>query len=305
MFWSNISTMRDLPLNALRAFAAVYDSGGVRPAARLLEVTHSSVSRHLRELEAWLGVELLDKRGGKRLLTFTPAGNALGQAALAGLRDLEAAVGSLREQRGANAVTIETTPSFAARWLLPRLPDLQAAHPRIEVSILVDQKLSSLAGGAVDFAIRMGPGPWKDLACEVLMDDALYPVVGRALWEERKSPLTAGDLRSVPLIHDRDPQAAWQLWQEAYPLKGLKLRAGPRFTSSDLVQRAAGQNQGIALARDRLARDEVASGALVRPFGDRQIEIPNAYWIVRALTAPERVAVTTVIGWLKAEALRA
>ncbi|WP_282607939.1 LysR substrate-binding domain-containing protein [Pelagibius sp. Alg239-R121] len=293
--------MKNLPLNALRAFAAVYDSGGVRPAARLLEVTHSSVSRHLRELEAWLGVELFEKREGHRLLIFSPAGEALGRASLSSLRALESAVESLREQRRGNSITIETTPSFAARWLLPRLPALEEAHPWIEVSIVIEQKLTDQATGTSDFSIRMGRGPWRDLVCEALMDDALYPVVGRNLWEEKRRKLSNNDLTGIRAIHDRDPQAAWQSWQKRYPLKGLNLRTGPRFASSDLVLRAASQNQGVALARDRLARDDVASGALVRPFGENRIEIPDAYWIVRDPQAKERVAVTTAIDWLKKE----
>lgn len=294
--------MKDLPLNALRAFAAVYDSGGVRPAARQLEVTHSSVSRHLNELQAWLGVGLFEVREGKRLLSFTPAGEALGRASLTSLRELESAVAALREQRRGNAVTIETTPSLAARWLLPRLPALEAAYPWIEVSIVVEQKLTNLTAGAVDFSIRMGRGPWDDLRCEVLMNDALYPVVGRDFWAENRKKLTKQVMRDLRLIHDRDPQAAWQTWLKRHPLEGVNLRAGPRFASSDLVLRAAAQNQGMALARHRLARDDVASGALVRPFGDTQINLPRAYWIVRDPLAAERIAVTKVIEWLKAEA---
>lgn len=293
--------MQNLPLNALRAFASVYDRGGVRPAARALDVTHSSVSRHLRELEAWLGVDLLDKTSERRL-SFTAAGEALGKAALSSLRDLETAVSVIREQRRGNDVTIETTPSVAARWLLPRIPALEATHPWIEISVVAEQKLRSLSEGSVDFSIRMGQGPWPDFLCDSLMDDALYPVMGRDLWREMEKSLSRGDGKDLRLIHDRDPHAAWQVWQQSYPLENINLRAGPRFASSDLVLRAAAQNQGIALARDRLARDDIASGALVRPFGDRQIPLPGAYWILRSPGAPARVAVTEVIKWLKAEA---
>ncbi|TQV71300.1 LysR substrate-binding domain-containing protein [Denitrobaculum tricleocarpae] len=294
--------MKDLPLNALRAFAAVYECGGVRPAARLLDIAHSSVSRHLRELEAWLGVELMEKRDGHRSLAFTAAGEALGRSSVASLRDLSAAVTRLREQRKGNGITIETTPSIAARWLLPRLPALEAAHPWIEVSVVVEQRLTALADGGVDFSIRMGNGPWQGFACDPLMDDALYPVVGRSLWNQHAKSLGAGKTDDVRLIHDRDPHAAWQLWQAHYPLAASDLRSGPRFASSDLVLRAAAQSQGMALARDRLARDDVAAGTLIRPFGGQQVTLPDAYWILRDPSTPERVAVTAAIAWLKQEA---
>ena len=91
--------MRDLPLGALRAFAAVYERGGVRPAARALQVNHSSVSRHLRDLEAWLGVALLEPRDGAVRLVFTPQGEALGRSAVSGLTELARAVDAARELR--------------------------------------------------------------------------------------------------------------------------------------------------------------------------------------------------------------
>ncbi len=294
--------MKDLHLNALRAFAAIYESGGVRPAARMLEIAHSSVSRHLNELEAWLGVELLEKTKGQRRIAFTPAGEALGSASLSSLQNLSAAVAALREQRRGNGITIETTPSIAARWLLPRLPALEAAHAWIEVSVVIEQKLTNLSSGAVDFSIRMGKGPWRDFHCEPLMNDVLYPVVGRDLWNKHAKALADGKAGDIRLIHDRDPHAAWQIWQDHYPLKNINLRAGPRFASSDLVLRAAAQNQGMALARARLARDDIASGALIRPFGERCVGLSDAYWILRAPQMAERVAVTTAIEWLKAEA---
>ena len=294
--------MQNLPLNALRAFASVYEQGGVRPAARALDITHSSVSRHLRELEAWLGVDLLDKTPQRRL-SFTAAGEALGKAALSSLRDLETSVAAIREQRQGNSITIETTPSVATRWLLPRMPALEAAYPWIEISVVVEQKLRSLSEGSVDFSIRMGQGPWPGFRCDSLMDDALYPVVGRDLWRSFEKSLSRGDGKGLRLIHDRDPHASWQLWQRHYPLENINLRAGPRFASSDLVLRAAAQNQGMALARGRLARDDIASGALIRPFGDRQIALPDAYWVLQSPGAPERFAVSETIKWLKTEAV--
>src|SRR5689334_8093844 len=118
--------MQKLPLSALRAFAAVYEAGGVRPAARSLRVAHSSVSRHLAELQRWLGVDLFEKpRAAKGPLVFTVQGHALGKAALEGLSALATAVESARELRRANSVVIGSTASFAARWLIPRLADLQ------------------------------------------------------------------------------------------------------------------------------------------------------------------------------------
>ncbi len=294
--------MHDLPLNALRAFAAVYETGGVRPAARFLQVSHSSVSRHVRELEAWIGLPLLQDREGARALAFTPQGEALGRAGLASLRALEGAVAALRETRRGNGVTISTTPSFAARWLLPRLPGLEETHPWIELSVIADQRLADPSQEGADLGIRMGQGPWPGLDCEPFMDDALYPVVSPAFWEAAGRPRALDDLADLRLLHDRDPHASWEAWRSAHGADTLDVRPGPRFASSDLVLRAAVQGLGVALARDRLATDDIAAGALMRPFGELHVALPNAYWIVRSETAPPRVAVTAVIDWLKSQA---
>ena len=294
--------MHDLLLNALRAFAAVYETGGVRPAARALQVTHSAVSRHLRELEAWIGVPLLEVRQGARSIAFTAQGEALGKAALASLRELESAVAAVREARRGNAVTLSTTPSFASRWLLPRLPDLERAYPWIELSVVVEQKLAAPDDLGADLAIRMGRGPWPGLDCEAFMDDALFPVAGRAYWEAAGKPDRPEDLAGLRLLHDRDPNASWEAWRSAHGGAKLDLRAGPRFASSDLVLRAASQGLGVALARGRLAADELASGSLIRPFGALEVAVPEAYWIVRQEEAALRVAVSAVIEWLKAQA---
>lgn len=289
--------METLPLNALRAFAMVYAHGGVRAAARELGLAHSSVSRHLGELDRWLGVPLLHASAGRGPLVFTPQGEALGRATLAGLREIEQAVAALREIRPAHAVVLSATPSVAIRWLLPRLPALERAHPKIELSVQVEQRLDTLDDGRIDVAIRMGPGPWPGLHAEPLMDDALYPVMSPALWQASGRPSKPGQLAGLRLLHDRDPQATWESWRQLHGPAKLALQGGARYTSSDLVLRAAMQGQGVALARHRLAADDVANGSLVRPFGTLSVPLGTSYWIMRPAAKP-RTAVASVIDWL-------
>lgn len=295
--------MRDLPLNSLRAFALAFSRGGVRAAARDLGIAHSSVSRHLGELEAWLGVELLAREG--RALAFTPQGEALARATLDGLRDVERAVAALREARSSRSVALGTASSFAVRWLLPRLPRFETSHPHVEVSVVVDSGLGALKRGGVDLAIAMGRGPYPGLAAEPLAHDALYPVMSPAFWRRRGRPSRPVDLVGLRLLHDRDPDASWEAWKDAYGPAELDVRKGPRFTSTDLVLRAAAQGQGVALARHRLAVDDLEAGLLVRPIEDLEVSLGNAYWILQQKHAPQRPAVDAVIHWLKREAAAA
>lgn len=294
--------MRDLPLNALRAFAAVYETGGVRPAARRLSVTHSAVSRYLRELEAWLELPLFEPRSGGGRLVFTAQGEALGRAASENLGSLGQAVTALRESRRANAVVVVTTASVATRWLLPRIGHLRRVAAWVELSVVVDQRLADPAEQGADLGIRMGRGPWPGLRCEPLMDDALYPVMGRVTWADEGRPTDPGSLTRLRLIHDRDPNASWAAWRAAHGPPALNVRPGPRFASSDLVLRAAAQGLGVALARDRLVTEDLVSGALLRPFAGLEIALPEAYWMVRPAAAADRAAVAAVDDWLKREA---
>ena len=291
-----------LPLNALRAFATVYAEGGVRAAARALGVSHSAVSRHLGELDVWLGVPLTHDGGGRRGLAFTSQGEALGRATISGLHAIEVVVRSLREARSAGSVTLSTSPSFASRWLLPRLAVLEESQPGLEVSLLVDQRVVDLDATGVDLAVRMGRGPWSDGRAEPFMDDALYPVMSRAFWEKAGRPARPADLLGLRLLHDRDPHASWEVWRQAYGPKQLDVRSGPRLASSDLVLRAAALGQGVALARDRLVMDDLRSGVLLRPIGELSVPLTAAYWVVIPRDDRPRAAATQVVEWLKAQA---
>lgn len=294
--------MTKLPLTMLRAFAAVYDAGGIRPAARRLEVAHTSVLRSVRDLEAMLGVALVDHRGARHALAFTAAGEALGKATIASFAALEAAVAAIAESHHRNTVTVETTPSFAARWLLPRLGRLEDALGRIELSIVVEQRLRPPGESGCDIAIRLGRGPWPGLDCVPLLDDFLYPVASPAYWRAQGGGDDPASLSRCRLLHDRDPGAAWGMWLAAHGPADLDVRRGARFASADLVLKAAEQGLGVALSRGSLAADSELLGTLVAPFGSRRVALPRSVWLVLPEGRPRRAAVAAVCDWLVAEA---
>ncbi len=290
--------MKTLPLNALRAFAAVYETGGVRPAARLLAITHSSVSRHLQELEAWMDIPLLEKQEGVRRLGFTAEGEKLGREVLASMSHLESAVLSLKENQNPNTVIIETISSIAVRWLLPRLASMDEKGRRLEISVLVDQRRKSPEESGADLSLRMGKGPWKDVDCFPLMSEILRPVMSPAYWENNGKPADLEALNQLKLLHDRDANLSWKIWQGRYQIRDLDTRSGPRFTSSDLVLRAAEQGLGVALAPARLAEESLNAGTLIAPFLDCDIEIPDFYWLILQKEKKQRLAVRQVMEWL-------
>ena len=291
--------MRDLPLTSLRALAAVYETGGIRPAGRLLGIAHSAVSRHLKELQALLEAPLFQAKAARSALEFTPQGELLGRGALTAFRDLDACLSAVRESHRANSVTVGTTPSFAARWLLPRLPSFQEANPQIEVSLIVDQQRKSPLQEGSDINIRMGRRPDSGSVFP-LMDDTLFPVMSPKFTP--RPPVALADLSRLPLLHDRDPNAAWSLWRQQVGPAEMSVRKGPRFTSSDIVLRAAEQGLGVALARGRLVADALESGTLVRLFPAHEIKLRDAYWVIVNEMQSHRQAVRRFLGWLRESA---
>ncbi len=294
--------MKNLPLTWLRAFAALYETGGIRPAARLLDVSHSAVSRQVQDLEQWLGSALVNRREGKRRLEFTAAGEMLGRDALSCLNGLDQAVNTVREARQGNSVTIASVPSFAVRWLLPRLGEFEKQHSWVEVSVIVDQRRNAPVDYSADLILRMGPGAWPRERTTPLMDDFLFPVMSEKYWIAQGRPKDPRSLTGLRLLHDRDPGSSWSRWKQQMGPSDFDIRKGPRFTSSDLVLRAAEQGLGVALARGCLADESLRSGTLVAPFEGCKVPIPNAYSLIRGDGNSSRAATETVVNWLFAEA---
>ena len=286
--------MLDLPLNGLRVLAAIVETGGIRAAARYLGLSPSVVHRHLRELEARIGVVLVERGKGK--LRFTAAGQRLGHISAQSLGELAVGVDAAREDRRPNEVVIATTESFAATWLLPRLAQFEGARGRFSISLKTDQRLSRIPTDA-DLAIRLGSYvDDSQPACDPFMDEQMVPVLAPELAEQLASNGQPGAVLALPLLHDRDPQVSWRRWCGVIGADPNMARAGPRMTSSALVQKAAALGMGVALARRRMAEAALASGRLVE-LTRFAVPIGTAYWIVRR-PAP-RSAEQFVIDWLK------
>lgn len=295
IFWSIWVTMPQLPLNMIRAFAAVYDSGGVRPAARRLGVAHSAISRHIAELETFLDVALIERGSQGRTLAFTPEGEKLGREAVKAFDRLDDTIQALRHTRRRNTVIVETTASIAARLLFPRLGAFAQDHGWIELSVNVDQRLADASQSAADICIRMGAGPWSGFDGQILVEDALLPVASKAYWERLG---TIKSLRNAVLLHDGDPNARWSLWRAQHGPANLKVEDGPRYTSGDLVLRAAEQGLGVALGRLSFAQASIDAGLLFAPFKKKVTSQDLRIWLLTPHHKTKTKAVRQTAEWL-------
>lgn len=253
--------MPRLPLNSLPAFRAVAEAQNLRAAADSLHLTHSAVSQQIRGLEEQLGFQLFERRG--RRVILNAAGQALlrsVQNALAQLDDgvqAAAAAGSDTAQR----IRITALPSFAQRWLLPRMGGWRERHPTIALEIDASPQLVDLQREGFHAGLRVGRGPWAGLDSDQLFDAPMpLIVVG--------SPAAARRLRGAqPEAFTREPlldePELWQRWFAAAGLR-IKVTTVAVFNDAGLMLQAAEQSLGIALSRELLAADALRDGRLVK-----------------------------------------
>lgn len=270
------------PLNALRAFEASARHGSFTRAAGELFVTPAAVSHQVKALEDFLGLELFRRERNGLQLTDS------GRAYLPGVREafdrLIEAMDELAAVGQQGVLTVSVAPSFAAKWLVPRLDGFQAAHPDIDVRISASMGLVDFSVGDVDLAIRYGAGAYSDLESELLIRDTVYPVCSPQLLD-CENPLTVPEmLRAHTLLHDDSPDGdetcpTWPMWVKAAGLTGVDAHRGPRFNQASLVLEAAILGRGVALAKSTLADADIESGRLVKPF-DLTLPVRFAYYMV-------------------------
>jgi LysR family glycine cleavage system transcriptional activator len=291
------------PLNALRAFEAAARHLNFSRAADELSVTPGAVSQQIQNLEDYVGVALF-KRTPKGLLLTDPA-----QIALPALREafdrLAEAASMLTAAVDGRRLTVTVPPSFASKWLLPRLGAFEALHPDVDVWVSAGMELTDFASGEVDLAIRYGAGRYPGLEVIRLMQETVIPVASPELLADH--PLEQlGDLAGQVLLHDGSPDADescpdWTMWLAARGVKGVDGARGPRFNQSSLVIEAAVGGRGVALAKRALAQADLDAGRLIAPF-QIATAVDFAYYLVHPKTKGRLPQVKAFITWITAEA---
>ena len=285
------------PLNALRAFEAAARNLSFTRAAEELHVTHSAISHQVKGLEAYLEVLLFVRLN--RAVKLTDAGKAY----LPALRDafdrIADATAGIRTRDRAGALTISTSPAFAAKWLVPRLSGFREARPEIDVWLTPTLHLVDFTRGEVDAAVRWGDGEWPGLRADLLGAMNVFPVCSPRLLRGPHPLRTPADLRHHPLLHDAGGED-WRRWLLAAGVDGVDPTPGLHFHDSSLVIQAAVEGQGVALAYSALAADDLAERRLVRPF---EISLPTdyAYYFVCPEASAEIHKIAAFRDWMLAE----
>ena len=299
-----METRRRLPpLNALRAFESAARHLNFSRAAEELAVTPGAVSQQIQNLEDYVGAALF-KRTPRGLLLTDSA-----QTALPALREafdrLAEAASLLTAAVDGRRLTLTAPPSFAAKWLVPRLGRFEAAHPQVDVWLSADMDLVDFAASDVDLAIRYGPGPYPGLEAIRLLNETVIPVMSPDL--ASANPVRApADLARHVLLHDGSSNADescpdWQMWLAARGVRGVDATRGPRFNQSSLVIEAAMSGRGVALAKRTLAQDDLDAGRLVAPMPISTL-IDFAYFLVHPKAKGRLPQVKSFVGWIRGEA---
>ncbi|MCG5240830.1 transcriptional regulator GcvA [Azospirillum doebereinerae] len=286
------------PLNALRAFEAAARHLSFTKAAEELNVTQAAVSHQIKALEEWLGLPLF--RRMNRALALTEAGQSYLPPVREAMDTLAQATDSLIRSDNAGALTVSTMPSFAAKWLVPRLTRFQKRFPDLDVRVQSTSLMVDFARHDVDLAIRFGNGDWPDLHVERLLTEDIFPVGHPSLLDGDCPLVCPEDLRHHTLLHD-DYRISWAMWCRAAGIEGLDVERGPRFDDSSFTLQAAINGHGVALARGALVADDIANGRLVRLF---DVRLPGsvAYYVVSPPHYLSRPKVKAFRDWLFEEA---
>ncbi|MEZ6022119.1 MAG: transcriptional regulator GcvA [Hyphomonadaceae bacterium] len=294
------------PFLSVRVFEAAARSGSFARAAEELGITAGAVSQHIRVLEEFAGQPLFRRLG--RGVELTEAGHAAFAHASAAIAEMLQAGRAMRASMRGQRISLSCAPSFASKWLIPRLAQFQERYPDIEVRMSADMGLVDFATTDIDLAIRYGAGGYEGLYCERLMSESVTVVGSPKLLEGRAPVKTAADLIDLPLIHDdapeRDPLCpTWTMWFTARGQKRDDAERGLRFNQSSLALEAAAAGKGLVLAKRQLALRDLANGALVAPLEETDAPLGFAYWLVWPRGRRFEPAQQAFLAWLREQVI--
>lgn len=290
---------RSLPsLNALLAFEAAARRLSFTTGAKELAVTQAAVSHQIKALETALGCRLFDRR--VRALALTDGGSALLPILTEAFDRIADATARIATGQVKRRLVVSVVPSFAARWLVPRLRRFRKAYPEIELSVVPSADLIELTKGEADVGIRWGMGRYPGLAVTRLLGDELFPVCSPALLARRPRLRNPSDLARHVLLHD-DSHADWVAWLETCGERNVDARRGFVFTDASLLIQAATDGLGVAMGRRVLVSEELRAGRLRRPF---EMSLPSraSYFFTCAKGRADEPKIAAFRSWLLAEA---
>lgn len=290
------------PLKSIVAFEAATRHLSLTLAAKELGVSREAVSRQIRILEEYLGVKVFSRL--HRAIALTPAGQKFQPVVRKSLQDLAYVTGEIRRPNEPFKITVSTTIAIASFWLTPRLVRFRAAHPSIEIHVVISDAPRDLVKDEIDVGLRYGDGTWPALTAHKLFEISSFPVCTPKYLANSAPINSPADLLNHNLVNlDGRTHVAenWLWWLKGHNVKVPKSFKMLGFDSYDNVIQVVRDGQGIALGFSGLTTDLVNQGVLVRPL-DTELSNDLAVYLVLPNATSPTPQVSEFIGWILEEA---
>jgi LysR family glycine cleavage system transcriptional activator len=291
--------LRKASIKSLQAFEAAYLHKSFADAAKELSITASAVSHSIQSLEEVLGSLLFER--AKRGVIPTEAGARLYAVIRRSFSDIDEEMRAIldkSEQR--QVVTIQSAPSFAAIWIMPRLPAFLLAHPGIDLRLWAIHEPPDFSNSGMDIAITYGRPPASaGIRVEPIAEDERYvPVCCPRLVEGHALPLAPHRIKDFYLIQNDVSLTSWDEWVDRYAPGSSSLIRGLRLDRAFMTLNAAENGLGMCVESTVLVHEYLQQGRLVLPFGDMGLAIKAHYLAVP--NSKERLEkVQTVLRWIQ------
>lgn len=290
--------MKRIPVGPLRAFDVAARNLNLSAAAEEMNVTHSAVSRQVKQLEQRLGVQLFERL--PRGLKLTVHGALLAEGTREAFDRLATALEDVSMPAVRRKLTISTFSSLATRWLMPRVQAFSSLFPETDLRVTTSARLVDFAREDVDIAVRFGGGQYPGLHVRPMFKPREIVVCAPSLLKRGPPLKTFADLNAHTLLHD-DGHRTWTRWLEAAGAKSVNPRRGIICGDRNSMLQAALEGQGVAITSELFAASDLAAGRLVKVF---EVAV-NAPFAIYAVCLPRRLndpLISGTLDWLVREA---
>jgi LysR family glycine cleavage system transcriptional activator len=282
------------PLTSLRAFEAAGRHLSFTRAAAELTVTQAAISHQVKALEEHLDVALFLRL--PRQLELTKAGKTLLPVVRDAFNRISDSAASISGDVASVALTVRLAPSFAAKWLSPRLDDFRRKYPTIDLSLTHSNEPADFKNQPIDIAITYGKGDWRGVVAHPVLSIDFFPVCSAAFMQGEHSLERSENLAHYTLLHDTD-HSAWSDWLALAGIENIDPLHGTVMDDTNVLIQAAIDGLGVALGSTHFVADHLASGRLVQPF-DTIMHSDYAYYVVCPKKHLRRTEVSVFKDWL-------
>lgn len=264
-------------LKAISTFESAARHESFKDAAKELSLTPSAISHQVKQLEQQVGVNLFHRLSGG--LAITDAGAAYLKLLGPAFAEIDDATKQVMQLEYSDQLTIRSTPSFARKWLLDRLPDFLEKHQDIDVKVIATSELLDFRKKNIDIGIHYGQSTWPGSVVKPLLSERVLPMCSPALKDKLNGLRSVADLYGFTLIHTERNLVTWKMWLAEQEVPFDKEFRGVYLDPSELAIEAAVRGVGVVLESDLLAARELDEGSLVPAFDETESKIASYYLV--------------------------